>query len=124
MHTNGTIHTANVNIFDRSSNIKERDFMGTLFKVGGEKCVQYLGEGIKNNSEDFKFCRNELMVAASCVLLNKVNNHMGDNRDNTGLCKYEIKLAKDNLKEKFSDFPVKKMDEWFRDLSFSTKSFC
>ena len=124
MHNTGTIHPATVDIFDRSSNLKERDFMGALFKTGGEKCIEYLGEGIKSDADGFKFCRNEIMIASSCILLYKVNNQMGDNRDNKGLCKYELKLAKDNLKEKFSEFPTKKIDEWFRELSFSTKSFC
>jgi hypothetical protein len=122
MHNTSTLHIGQEVIFDRSENIKPRDFMGKLFKVGGEKCVEYLGDKVADK-ENLIHCRNEIMVAASCVLMSKVNNQMGDNRDNVGLCKFEIKLAKEKLTEKFPDFPVKDMDQWFRDLSFSTKSF-
>jgi hypothetical protein len=123
MHNQQTIHPGQEVIFDRSSNLKQRDFMGQLFKVGSAKCVEYLGQDKAVDRDSFLHCRNEIMVAASCVLLNKVNNQMGDNRDNVGLCKYEIKLAKEKLTEKFPEFPLKKMDEWFRELSLSTKSF-
>lgn len=124
MHNVGHFHVSEINIFDRSSTLKRRDFMGALFKAGGEKCVEYLGDDIKFNKENFNFCRNEVMVASSCVLLNKVNYQMGDLRDNVGLCKYEIGIAKEKLKERFETFPFRKMDEWLRDLSLSTKSFC
>jgi len=98
--------------------------MGSLFKVGGEKCIEYLGDDLKNEKENFNYCRNEVMVASSCVLLNKVNFQMGDIRDNVGLCKYEINLSQEKLKEKFENFPLNKMNDWLRDLSLSTKSFC
>ena len=120
----GSFHQGNVNIFDRGNKLKPRNFMGSLFQSGTQKCIEYLGDGIKNDAENLKFCRNELMVASSCVLLNKVDNQMGDNRDNVGLCKYEVKIVREKLKERFSEFPTNKMDEWLRDLSFSTKSFC
>ena len=123
MHHHITIHPAQEVIFDKSSNLKQRDFMRQLFKVGSSKCVEYLGQDKAQDRDSFLHCRNEIMVATSCVLLNKVNNQMGDNRDNSGLCKYEIKLAKEKLTEKFPEFPQKKMDEWFRELSLSTKSF-
>jgi hypothetical protein len=124
MHNLGTFHQATVDLFDRSTSLKRRDFLGSLFKLGGEKCVEYLGEDIKADKENFHFCRNEVMVASSCVLLFKANYQMGDIRNNVGLCQYEISLSKDNLKEKFENFPFKKMDDWLRDLSLSTKSFC
>ena len=123
MHNIGNFHYANVDIFDRSDNLKPRDFLGALFKAGGEKCVEYLGNDIKTDLESFRFCRNEVMVAASCVLLSKANTQMGDNRDNVGLCKYEINLVKEKLRERYPEFPFRRMDEWLRDLNFSTKSF-
>jgi hypothetical protein len=124
MHNPGPFHRSTVNLYDFSTNLKPRDFIGTLFKVGGEKCVLFLGEGLKSDPESFKFCRNELMVASSCILLNKANINFGDLRDNVGLCKFEIELAKNNLRTKFDSFNFKELDEWFRELSLSNKSFC
>ena len=124
MHNVGSFHKSTLDIYDRSKNVKPRDFVSALFKVGGEKCVDYLGEQIRSDPEGFKLCRNELMVASSCILMYKVNNQMGDFRDNVGLCKYEVELAKKNLKGKFDNFDFKGMDEWFRELSLSSKSFC
>jgi hypothetical protein len=124
MHNPGPFHQSSVNLYDKSMSLNRRDFIGTLFKLGGEKCVQFLGEGIKADPDNFKFCRNELMVASSCILLNKANINIGDLRDNVGLCKFEVDLAKNNLKEKFDSFKFKDLDEWFRELSLSTKSFC
>lgn len=124
MHNAGPFHVSTVQIMDRSSHLKHRDFMGALFKLGEEKCIEYLGDGLKSEKENFNFCRNEIMVASSCVLLSKANAIMGDMRNNVGLCKDEIAISKEKLTEKFENFPTKKMDEWLRDLSLSTKSFC
>jgi hypothetical protein len=108
------------NVRDKSSNLVQRDFMQALFEKGTEKCKEYLGD---LNREDNRACRNEIMTAASCVLLYKANNHVGDYRDNVGLCREEILLSKKYLKEKFVDFPEEKYDGWLRSLSLSTKSF-
>jgi hypothetical protein len=124
MHGPGTFFVGTLNLFDTSRNLKSRDFLTALFKTGNEKCIEYLGETIKADKENYTFCRNEIMAASSCVLLNKVNAQVGDLRDNVGLCKYEINITKENLKQKFENFPFKKMDDWLRDLSLSTKSFC
>ncbi len=124
MHNVAPFHISNLDIYDRTQDIKKRDFMGNLFKLGEEKCIEYLGSEIKTNKESFNFCRNEMMAATSCVLLNKVNYQMGDLRDNVGLCDHEINITKDNLRAKFESFPFKKMDNLMRDLSLSTKSFC
>jgi hypothetical protein len=119
-----TFHYATFNVFDQSPYVKQRDFTKTLFKFGGEQCIELLGDELKVSRNDFTFCRNEVMVASSCVLLSKANTQLGDYRDNVGLCKYEIKLAKENLKQKFEHFPNDKFDTLLRDLSRSTKSFC
>jgi hypothetical protein len=120
MQVNDRFFLPNVNLVDPSSDVRQRDFIGSLFKSGKEKCTEYLGD---LNKEDMKYCRNEMMVATSCVLLYKVNNHVGDLRDNVGLCAEEIKLANRYLKERFENFPDKKFEDYLRNLSISTKSF-
>jgi hypothetical protein len=111
---------SNIKLRDESSNVTQRDFMKVLFENGDLKCKEFLGD---LNREDNRVCRNEVMVAASCVLLYKANTNVGDYRDNVGLCKQEIALSKKYLKEKFNDFPESKLDDWLRSLSFSTKTF-
>ena len=123
MHNTIRFHRSDADIFDRNVDLQKRDFMKTLFKVGSEKCFEYLGNAVTEKS-NLDSCRNELMVAASCVLLNKTNNNVGDLIDNVYLCKNEIKLSEKYLKEKFQNFPNDKYEKWLQSLSFSTKSFC
>ncbi len=123
MHNPIRFHHSDADIIDRNIDLKHRDFMKTLFKVGGEKCVEYLGDAVIDKTNLVE-CRNEIMVAASCVLLNKTNNHIGDLRDNVHLCKHEIKLSEKYLNQKFPDFPNDKYEKWLQSLSYSTKSFC
>ena len=120
MPINDRFFLPNVNLIDTSIDVRQRDFMGSLFRSAKQKCTEYLGD---LNRDEMTYCRNELMVATSCVLLNKVNNHVGDLRDNVGLCNEEIKLAKKYLKERFDNFPEKSLDDYLRSLSISTKSF-
>jgi hypothetical protein len=108
------------NLQENSTNLNQRDFMKVLFESGKAKCVEYFGD---LNKEELHFCRNEVMIASSCVLLNKANNHVGDLRNNVGICKEEINLSKKFLKEKFESFPELKFDGWLTSLSQSTKSF-
>lgn len=123
-HSLERYHSITHELRDPRLNIPRKDFMTTLYKLGNDKCVEYLGESIKENKDDFKFCRNEVMVASSCVYLNKANNLVGDMRDNVGLCAFEIKYAKEQLKQRFNNFPFEKMDEWLRLSSLSTKNIC
>jgi len=123
MHNPTRFHRSDADIIDRNVDLKKREFMKTLFKVGTEKCIEYLGESASEKS-NLNSCRNEIMVAASCVLLNKTNNYAGDMRDNVFLCKHEIKLSEKYLNEKFENFPNYKYEKWLQGLSFSTKSFC
>jgi hypothetical protein len=120
MLTNESFFLPTATIIDQSSNLVQRDFMKSLFESGNSKCKEFLGD---LNKEDNRVCRNEVMVAASCVLLYKASNLVGDYRDNVGLCGQEINLSKKYLKEKFSEFPETKFDSWLRSLSLSTKTF-
>jgi hypothetical protein len=124
MHNVERYHRITHDLFDHKPYIQRKNFLETLYKVGNEKCVEYLGESINTDKETLRFCRNEFMVATSCVLLNKANGPLGDLRDNVGLCEQEIKIVKNQLKEKFNEFPFEKMDEYLRTLSLSVKSFC
>jgi hypothetical protein len=123
MHNPSRFFASTADLFANPENLERRDFFKTLFNFATEKCVSFLGDDIKSNEENLKYCRNELMVASSCVLLNKVNTQVGDQKDNIGLCRHEIDLVKEKLKEKFNDFPNKKLDQWLFNLNFSTKSF-
>jgi hypothetical protein len=120
MLANDRFFMPTVELKDQHSNLVQRDFMKALFTKSNEKCKEFLGD---LNGDDNRTCRNEVMVAASCVLLYKTNNNVGDYRDNVGLCKHEIELSKKYLKEKWNDFPEVKLDDWLRGLSLSTKSF-
>lgn len=123
MHNPIRFHRSDADIIDRNINLQQRPFMKNLFKAGTDKCVEYLGDSVQDK-ENLNSCRNEIMVAASCVLLNKTNNNSGDIRDNIHLCKHEIKLSEKYLNEKFPNFPNDKYEKWLQALSFSTKSFC
>lgn len=123
MQGGGRLHKSNTRLEELHNDLVPRDFMSSLFKAGGDKCVEYLGKDIHSDKEKYNFCRNEVMVAASCVLLSKTNQ-VGDYRNNVGICKHEIRLAKKYLNEKFNDFPNTKLDDWMNSLSLSTKSFC
>jgi hypothetical protein len=123
-HVNAPFQVSKVRVLDHDRlQPKPLDFMSNLFETGNEQCIDYIGSK-KVSSQDFKFCKYEVMVAASCVLLNKTNNMLGDMRDNVHICKSEIALAKKNLNSKFESFPNEKFDKWLRSLSFATKSFC
>ena len=123
MHNPGYYSQSTHNIFDNSINLNTRPFTEKLYKTSCDQCVEFLGVGIKDNISDYSFCRRELMIASSCVLLSKANSAMGDLKDNVGLCKYEIELTQNNLKSKFPDFDNHKMNNWLRNLNFSITSF-
>ena len=123
MHNPIRFHRSDADIIDRNVDLQKRQFMKTLFKVGTEKCVEFLADSVAEKSA-LNACRNEIMVAASCVLLNKTNNNAGDLKDNVHLCKHEIKLSEKYLNEKFHNFPNDNYEKWLQSLSFSTKSFC
>ncbi len=123
MHNPIRFHRSDADIIDRNIDLQKREFIKTLFKVGTEKCVEYLSDSVAEKSS-LNACRDEIMVAASCVLLNKTNNNTGDLRDNVHLCKHEIKLSEKYLNEKFQNFPNDNYEKWLQSLSFSTKSFC
>ena len=57
MHNFASHYTPSHNLYDNSVDLKQRPFMKTLFKIGAEKCVEYLGSDIKSNLDDYKFCR-------------------------------------------------------------------
>ncbi len=117
---NDRFYLATIDLQDKSVDLIQRDFMKTLFESGKAQCTQYFGDLSK---DDLHFCRNEVMVASSCVLLSRANNHVGDLRNNIELCSEEIKLAKKYLKEKFDNFPEQTFDNWLTSLTISTKSF-
>ena len=70
------------------------------------------------------FAGNEIMVATSCVALGKANTRLGDFRDNVGNCKHEIRIVKNNLKDKWPEFPVSKLEDYLSQMSRAPKSFC
>jgi len=123
MHNPIRFHRSDADIIDRNVDLQKREFMKNLFKVGTEKCVEFLADSVAEKSA-LNTCRSEIMVAASCVLLNKTNNNVGDLRDNVYLCKHEIKLSEKYLNQNFQNFPNDKYEKWLQSLSFSTKSFC
>ena len=123
MHNPIRFHSSDADPIDRNINLKQRDFMKNLFTLGTTKCVEYYGAKVEEPT-NLKDCRNEIMVAASCVLLNKTNNNVGDSRDNIHLCREEINLSEKHLQNKFGDFPKDGYEKYLQELSHSTKSFC
>lgn len=121
MHNPASFHQGTSNIFDTSINLKPRGFFKRLYNVSQEKCIEFTG--LPQDSADIKVCRNELMVAASCVLLNKTNNQYGDFRNNVRLCKHEIDIVKKNLNKTYSHFPEENFDKWLSKLDLSITSF-
>jgi len=125
MHFPTRFHSSTADVIDRNIDLKPRDFMGNLFKLGNTSCVNIYGDRVLNDQNSLKECRNEIMVAASCVLLNKTNNNVGDARDNVYLCRHEINLSEKKLIEKFGDLPNKEgYEKMLQNLSHSTHSFC
>jgi len=108
-------------IWDRNVNLNTRPFFKQLFKVSSEKCVELTG--LTADSNEIKVCRNEVMVAASCVLLNKTNNQYGDFRNNVRLCRHEINIVKKMLNKTYENFQEEKFDKWLTKLDLSIKSF-
>ncbi len=109
------------NLFDQSINLRERPFFRELYITAMDKCVEFTGFPAK--CEKNQVCRNETMIAASCVLLNKANNQYGDFRNNVRLCKHEISLAKKHMKANYSDFEEEKFDKWLKGLDLSITTF-
>lgn len=123
MQAPGRYFNPSIRLHNTTQDLPKKDFVGALFTTGKQKCYEYLGKDLMDNVDNLNLCRNEVMVASSCVLLNKANYIMGDLRDNVGLCKFEIKYSKKILKERFESFPEDKFDKWLTSLSLSTKSF-
>jgi len=123
MHTNSRFYESNSRIFLNPDNLKTREFTKKLFQLGEEKCVEYLGKDIKNDNEKYKTCRHNVMAAIDCVARSKANNQLGDLRDNVGDCKHLIISCEESLNNAFPNFPIQKLKDDLRDISFSTKSF-
>jgi len=121
MHTNARFYDSNSDIFTIKK--YDRPLTEKLFKTAGDKCVEYLGKEIKDDKDNLKKCKLNVMVAMSCVLKNKANTQIGDLRDNVGICKHEIQLANEALTSHFKDFPTGKFNLYLEGLSKSTKSF-
>lgn len=117
----GNLHDNAQKFTSQDLNLRKRDFIGTLYKEATNKCLQFLNEN--DSKSNIKTCQRELMIASSCVLLQKVNANMGDLRDCVGNCKYEIDITQKNLLNTYQDFPTLKMNSWLRDLSLSIHSF-
>ena len=124
MHNPIRFHTSDADVIDRNVDLKQRDFMKNLFKLGTIKCMDYYGPRIIEDHSVMTDCRNEIMVAASCVLLNKTNNNVGDFRDNVHLCRHEINLSEKQMINKFGKFPKEDYEKFLQYLSHSTRSFC
>jgi hypothetical protein len=121
MHNTTPFFEGTSYIWDRSINLKQRPFFSKLYSASSEKCVEFTG--LAQESDEIKSCRNEVMVAASCVLLSKTNNQYGDFRYNVGLCKHEINIVKKALNKNYSNFQEEKFDKWLKQLDLSIKSF-
>lgn len=121
MHNVGYFFDGTSNIWDTNVNLKKRPFFKQLFTSSTEKCVEFTG--LSPESNEIKVCRNEVMVAASCVLLFKTNNQYGDFRNNVGLCKHEINIAKKILNKTYKNFEDENLDKWLRKLDLSINSF-
>jgi hypothetical protein len=121
MHNPAPFFNGTSYIFDKSTNLKQRPFFNQLFNVSNEKCVEFTG--LTLNSDAIKVCRNEVMVAASCVLLSKTNNQYGDFRNNVFRCKHEINIVKKALSKNYSNFEEEKFDKWLSKLDLSIRSF-
>ncbi len=124
MHNPNRFHASSSDVIDRNVNLKQRDFMGNLFNLGTNKCHEYYGPEFVKDKNRLNECRNEIMVATSCVLLNKTNNNVGDYRDNVHLCRHEINLSEKHLIKKFGYFPIERYEKFLQSLSHSPISFC
>jgi len=105
-------------IYNTELNLKNNDFIGQLYNQATNKCKEFLP-----NNKNIKMCQRDLMIASSCVLLRKANVTIGDLRDHIGDCRFEIELSQKNLIQNYENFPTKRMDNWIRELSLSTKTF-
>jgi hypothetical protein len=123
MHNNSRFHQSNSKLFLNPDNLQTKEFTKKLFELGEEKCVEYLGNDIKNDHDKYKTCRQNVMATIVCVARSKANNQLGDLRDNVGNCKHEIQICEDNLTKAFANFPIQKLYDDLRDISLSTKSF-
>ena len=123
MHTNSRFYQSNSQLFQNPDNLPTKEFVKKLFDLGEEKCVEYLGNDVKNDHDKYKTCRHNVMAAVVCVARSKANNQLGDLRDNVGNCKHDIQTCENNLTNAFANFPVRKFYDDLRDISLSTKSF-
>lgn len=99
---------------------KNISFTEKLIEESDKKCRQYLN---KDELENLNYCQKELMIASSCVLLRGVNTNIGNYISGVYDCRREIKLAHNNLKLKFPNFPSERMDKWLKNLDLSIYSF-
>ena len=99
---------------------KSVSFTERLIDESDKKCKQYLN---KDELENLNYCQKELMMASSCVLLRSANTNLGNYISGVYDCRREIKLAHQNLKAKFPNFPNERMDKWLKNLDISIYSF-
>ena len=99
---------------------KNISFTEKLIEESDKKCRQYLN---KDELENLNYCQKELMIDSSCVLLRGVNTNIGNYISGVHDCRREIKLAQNNLKLKFPNFPSERMDKWLKNLDLSIYSF-
>ncbi len=95
-------------------------FTKNLIEESTKKCQAYLNASELNS---LGICQKNLMIAASCITLRKANSSMGDLRNQVYDCQHEIDIVKENLNKNFSNFPVKRLDNWLHNLSSNIYSF-
>lgn len=107
-------------LYESPESLPKRDFLKRLYEESTLKCKELLPY---NQNQNIKTCQKDMMIASSCVLLKKANINIGDMRDSLGDCFFEIELAQKSLLKTYENFPLKKMDKWLFDLSFSIDPF-
>ena len=98
------------------------NFEEKLYLDTKKKCNDYLTPEELTQGK-LTLCQKDLMIASSCVLLEKANTNMGDFRGQLFDCKHEIELVKNNLKRNFDNFPFHRMDKWLKNQSISLYSY-
>ena len=90
MHNPGNFYNGTATVFSTETNLPQKPFFEKLYRVSTEKCTEYVNP---DSATTMRMCRNEIMVAASCVLLSKTNNQYGDWRNNVRICNNEINIV-------------------------------
>ena len=92
--------------------LQKKDFLEYLYNISNSKCKDFLA-----STENMKNCQKNLMIASSCVLLQKANVKIGELRDSVGDCLHEIELSQKDLIKNYKDFPTRTVDIWLKNLS-------